>query len=199
MKKRFTLTEILVVVFLIGVLTVIGFGMYGYAMNSGREKATRSLIARIEAALESCNTKFGYIPTSIPSSSTTPAFNTIKITVGSNGEITVVDFNGKKFQSSVDKDKDYLKEFLQVIDAEALKGSVNSSSGELEDSWGNTIYYAYPGRFNKTSYDLYSAGADGRVGKNNAELSTTTLNGAAVGIFKDTSDNSMLCDDIINF
>jgi len=42
MKKRFTLTEVLVVVFLIGVLTAIGFGMYSYAMNSAKESATRA-------------------------------------------------------------------------------------------------------------------------------------------------------------
>ena len=56
MKKRFTLTEVLVVVFLIGVLTAIGFGMYSYAMNSAKESATRALFSRLNAALESCNT-----------------------------------------------------------------------------------------------------------------------------------------------
>ena len=37
MKKHFTLTEILVVVFLIGVLTAIGFGMYSLYISVARQ------------------------------------------------------------------------------------------------------------------------------------------------------------------
>lgn len=192
MKKRFTLVEVLAVVFLIGLLTAIGFGMYSYAMNAAKEKATRSLFARLEAAIESCNTKFGYIPTS----TATKKFNTISVTV-SSGEITELNFGGRTFKSSVTSDQDYLKEFLRVVDAETLKKSVKS--GTLEDSWGETIYYAYPGKFNATSYDLYSAGPNGRIGKSNADLTDSNLDGSAIGDFKDSSDNSMICDDIVNF
>lgn len=194
MKKRFTLVEVLAVVFLIGILTAIGFGMYSYAMNAAKDKATRSLFARLGAAIESCNTKFGYIPTS----STVRAFNAISVTVN-NGEITELDFGGRSFSSTatLQSEKDYLKEFLRVIDAETLKKSVKS--GQLEDSWGGVIYYAYPGKFNATSYDLYSAGPDGRIGKDNGNLTQANLNGSAIGDYKDSSDNSMLCDDIVNF
>lgn len=194
MKKRFTLVEVLAVVFLIGILTAIGFGMYSYAMNAAKDKATRSLFARLGAAIESCNTKFGYIPTS----STVRAFNAISVTVN-NGEITELDFGGRSFSSTaaLQSEKDYLKEFLRVIDAETLKKSVKS--GQLEDSWGGVIYYAYPGKFNATSYDLYSAGPDGRIGKDNGNLTQANLNSSAIGDYKDSSDNSMLCDDIVNF
>jgi len=192
MKKRFTLVEVLAVVFLIGLLTAIGFGMYSYAMNAAKDKATRSLFARLEAAIESCNTKFGYIPTG----TATKKFNTISVTV-SSGEITELNFGGRTFKSSVTSDQDYLKEFLRVVDAETLKK--NAKSGTLEDSWGGAIYYAYPGKFNATSYDLYSAGPNGRIGKDNAELKESNLDGSAIGDFKDSSDNSMICDDIVNF
>lgn len=194
MKKRFTLVEVLAVVFLIGILTAIGFGMYSYAMNSAKDKATRSLFARLGAAIESCNTKFGYIPTS--TTSTTPAFDVITVKVV-DGEITELGFGGRTFKKSVANDQDYLKEFLRVVDAEALKKSIKS--GQLEDSWGGVIYYAYPGKFNKTAYDLYSAGADGRIGKDNGNLTLSILNGSAIGDYKDSSDNSMVCDDIVNF
>ncbi len=192
MKKRFTLVEVLAVVFLIGILTAIGFGMYSYAMNSAKDKATRSLFARLGAAVESCNTKFGYIPTS----STVRGFNAISVTVD-NGEITELGFGGRTFKKAVTKDQDYLKEFLRVVDAETLKKSVKS--GQLEDSWGGVIYYAYPGKFNATGYDLYSAGPDGRIGKDNGNPTQSNLNGSAIGDYKDSSDNSMLCDDIVNF
>jgi len=193
MKKRFTLTEVLVVVFLIGLLTAIGFGMYGYAMNSAREKATRSLFARLEAGLESCNTKFGYIPTSTGSN-----FNVIKVTV-SDGEISELDFGDRVFKNSVNNDKEYLKEFQRIVELETLKKSINSKTGELEDSWGATVYYCYPGKFNKTGFDLYSLGADGRMGKANDAFAVGTLNGGDSSKFKDPSDNSMACDDIVNF
>lgn len=193
MKKRFTLVEVLAVVFLIGILTAIGFGMYSYAMNSAKDKATRALFARLEAAIESCNTKFGHIPTS----STVREFNAISVTVDGNGEITELGFGGRTFKKSVTNDQDYLKEFLRVVDAETLKKSVKS--GQLEDSWGGVIYYAYPGKFNVTGYDLYSAGPDGRIGSANSNLTKSDLNAAAKDKFKDTTDNSMVCDDIVNF
>ncbi len=197
MKKHFTLTEILVVVFLIGLLSAIGFGMYGYAMSSAREKSTRALFARIEAAIESCNTKFGYIPVS---DSEAGEFTTIKITVGNDGLVDEIDFGGKTFSKSGSQaEKDYLKEFLLIIDAESLKNSRNSDE-QLEDAWGSPIYYAYPGKFNKTSFDLYSAGADGRLGKDNKILSATELKESTLELseFKD-SNGTMLCDDVINF
>lgn len=201
MKKRFTLVEVLAVVFLIGVLTAIGFGMYSYAMNSAREKATRSLFARLGAAIESCNTKFGYIPPS----TTTKEFNALLVTV-TDGEITKLEFGGRTFSSTATQqsEKDYLKEFLRIADAETLKKSINSDK-ELEDSWGGVIYYAYPGKFNKTSYDLYSAGADGRIGTKNEEISSAKANAVKLtasgsdNYLKDSSDNSMACDDIVNF
>ena len=197
MKKQFTLVEILVVVFLIGLLTALGFGMYSYAMNSSRERATRALFARIEAAIESCNTKLGYIP----ASTAAKKFNPICFKVESDGTISAISFQEDLTNKTVSDE--YRKEFLKIIDAESLKSSINSSH-ELTDSWGETIFYAYPGKFNKTSYDLYSAGADGKLGEVKSGITPTNptaanLDNAAIGDFKDTSDNTMLCDDIINF
>ena len=201
MKKHFTLTEILVVVFLIGVLTAIGFGMYSYAMNSAKESGTRALLTRLEAALETCNTKFGYIPTTI-SSGGNVAFKEIQFEIDSDtGTIKSLSFDEDKKVSD-----DYLKEFLRTIDAENLKknfekeGSETSAYYVLVDGWGNKIYYAYPGKFNKTSYDLYSAGADGRMGSSATGAATASaLGGASITDFKDSSTNEVLCDDIFNF
>ncbi|WP_177994683.1 type II secretion system protein GspG [Victivallis lenta] len=201
MKKRFTLTEVLVVVFLIGVLTAIGFGMYSYAMNSAKESATRALFSRLNAALESCNTKFGIIPPS----TTQAEFNEITVTVDStSGLIKKLEFGGRTFDSSGSQaEKDYLKEFLSQIDAETLKESINSND-KLEDSWGNPIFYAYPGKFNKTGYDLYSAGPDGNIGKPTEQgervpLTRGNLNDSSLIDFKDSSTNELLSDDIFNF
>ena len=197
MKKHFTLTEILVVVFLIGVLTAIGFGMYSYAMNSAKESGTRALLTRLEAALETCNTKFGYIPTTI-SSGGNVAFKEIQFEIDSDtGTIKSLSFD-----ESGEVSDDYLKEFLRTIDAENLKKNLQQSGDHyvLVDGWGNTIYYAYPGRFNKTGYDLYSAGADGRMGSSATGAATaSTLGGASITDFRDSSTNEVVCDDIFNF
>ena len=97
----------------------------------------------------------------------------------------------------------YLKDFLRTIDEETLKKSLQKDGTNdyyvLIDGWGNKIYYAYPGRFNKTGYDLYSAGSDNRLGKDADSVSAENLNKAKQETFKDTATNEMLCDDICNF
>ncbi|WP_294504063.1 type II secretion system protein GspG [uncultured Victivallis sp.] len=198
MKKHFTLTEILVVVFLIGVLTAIGFGMYSYAMNSAKESGTRALLTRLEAALETCNTKFGYLPPT-RSSGSNAAFKEIRIEIDDDGMVTSLCFDENEEVSD-----DYLKEFLRTVDAENLKKNLQQEGSNdyyvLIDGWGNKIYYAYPGKFNKTGYDLYSAGADGRMGSSATGAATASaLGGASITDFKDSSTNEVLCDDIFNF
>ena len=203
MKKHFTLTEILVVVFLIGVLTAIGFGMYSYAMNSAKESAAKALLTRLEAALETCNTKLGYIPVSKESRE----FNEIRFKIDSDGMIINMTFAKEALPDetppSTEEQKKFQKEFLRTIDAENLKKNLQKDGSNdyyvLVDGWGNKIYYAYPGRFNKTGYDLYSAGSDNRLGKDAESVSPENLNKAKQETFKDTATNEMLCDDICNF
>lgn len=205
MKKRFTLTEVLVVVFLIGVLTAIGFGMYSYAMNSAKESATRALFSRLNAALESCNTKFGYIP----SGKESQKFNEIRFKI-KDGTQEDNSFTELTFMENFDSNKkveaEYMKEFLKTIDAESLRKNLQKKDSYyvLVDGWGNTIYYAYPGKFNTTSYDLYSAGPDGNIGKPTEQgkripLTRDNLNKSSLIDFKDSSTNELLSDDIFNF
>lgn len=203
MKKHFTLTEILVVVFLIGVLTAIGFGMYSYAMNSAKESGTRALLTRLEAALETCNTKFGYIPVSKESRE----FNEIRFKIDSDGMIINMTFAKEALPDntppSTEEQKKFQKEFLRTIDAENLKKNLQKDGSNdyyvLVDGWGNKIYYAYPGKFNKTSYDLYSFGADGRLGSTAKAPTDSGPGEASITDFKDSSTNEVLCDDIFNF
>ncbi|MBS1368847.1 MAG: hypothetical protein HPZ91_02720 [Lentisphaeria bacterium] len=200
MKKHFTLTEILVVVFLIGVLTAIGFGMYSYAMNSAKESSTKALIARLGAALESCNTKLGYIPTG----KTPQEFNEIRFEIkdGSTDDNSISELSfTESFSGGKKVEAEYLKEFLKTIDAESLRKNLQKSGSYyvLVDGWGNKIYYAYPGKFNATSYDLYSFGADGRMGKDAQDATAQKLNASERDDFKASSTNELLSDDVFNF
>ncbi len=195
MKKNFTLIEIMAVVFLIGVLSAIGFGVYGYAMNSAKEGSTKALIARIGAALDSCNTKFGYYPPS----DTAGQFNTIQFTLNTNGTIDNISFRGDVGTATKRVSAEYRDEFLKVVDAENLKRYLELVSGttyELRDAWGVAVYFAYPGRFNTTSYDLVSAGADGVFG--NSSTRPATPSSTTKSDYKD-SNGAAVCDDIFNF
>jgi hypothetical protein len=66
--------------------------------------------------------------------------------------------------------------------------------GELEDGFGGRIYYAFPGKINKTGFDLVSAGADGVFAK---DKNGKPDNGSARNDYYDGSER--IVDDISNF
>ena len=55
-KKNFTLVELLCATALVVILAGIGFSAYSYASYRGKEAATKSLIARVGAGLETLKT-----------------------------------------------------------------------------------------------------------------------------------------------
>ena len=189
LRFRFTLVEVLAVVALISLLAAIGFGAYSYAMNASRESNSKALFKRIEAGLESCRTKFGYYPVST-------SFTAISFTLKRDTSLVSAIQFGTDAMSS-----DYEKEFLRVVDEESLKknmiktlnaSSVSEKDFDLEDGWGGTIYYRYPGLINKGGYDLVSPGPDGKFGKNNKADPQSDRSDYY-------SDNEKICDDITNF
>ncbi len=177
MRRKFTLIEILIVIGIIGLLAALSFGAYTFAMNKSRESATKALLKRVEAGLESCKTKYGYYPPS-------GTYSKVKVTFvsASDNTIAAIEFNGTNLSAEM------LKEFLRIVDAESLKKSVTKdSSGNyyLTDSWGNPVWYQYPGTvFNKDAIVVISAGADGKWGESTDTPDTSPLNNA-----KSTSDD----------
>ena len=186
----FTLVELLAVTALVALLGAIGFAGYGYAMNASRRAATESLIQQISAGLENFKIKNGYYPVS-------KGYE--PITFFQNGDyITAIGWGKKsdgKYETSWGNSSDTqpgvtVKAFLKPFDQEKLKKNI--SGGNLVDSWGGAIYYRYPGKFNKTGFDLIAPGEDGVFGTNNQ--SGAKLDEAE---FKDGAD--WACDDISNF
>jgi len=193
-RKFFTMIELLAAVALMVLLAGIGFAGYSYAMNSAKESATKSLIARIGAGLEAVRAKHGFFPVC-------NSFDKVEINFATNGLADTVTFypsasdSAKKtVWSQTDPDKkQFLKTFLEVIDAETLKKYVNKQTNVLEDAWGGTVYYCYPGKVNKEKFDLVAPGTDGTFGTANAAVPSNSL------ADYQNSGNEWACDDIANF
>lgn len=187
MKKRnFTLVELLAVTALIVILAGIGFAAFSYASNRGKEAATKSLITRIGAGLESVKTKHGAFPGS-------SEFKEIKVTVNSTtGLIESISFdNGTTTHFGTNSKQ--LKTFLTVCDGESLKKNLDGSSN-VTDAWGGKIKYCCPGKINTAKFDLVAPGPDEGFGKGSTPAATPpdTLSGYKEG-------EEWACDDIANF
>ena len=191
MKKsaKFTLVELMVVVLIISILAGLGFAGYSYANAHARESSTRSLIKQIEAGFESINTKLGYYPATPENTEGTSGFQEIEVTFN-NGEVTKIKIGDAELPA------DARKEFLRVVDAESLRESPAITTAKVSDSWGNPIYYRNnSSNFNKSKVDIFSAGPDGMLGKENKSEPKDVDDSRSS--FLDGSDWG--CDDIANF
>ena len=184
MKKRFsfTLVELLGAMALIVILAGIAFSGYTYAMNRAKESATTSTIKQIETALEAAKIKAGYYPASAN-------YAVIKFTVDSSELLQKVEFGSTELSAA--KNKKLFAEFKKIIDFESIRQNLNN--GVLEDAFGGKIYYAFPGKINKTGFDLVSAGPDGKFGKNNTDAPSSDDKSE----YYDGSER--IVDDISNF
>jgi type II secretory pathway pseudopilin PulG len=182
-KKSFTLVELLCATALVVILAGIGFSAYSYASHRGKEAATKSLITRIAAGLETLKTKHGFYPAS-------SGYGTIEVTVNNNtGLITAISFGGTSVS-----DAKQLKDFLAVADGENLKKYVADPNGTspLTDAWGGKIQYRYPGSINTVKFDIVAPGADEGFGTAAAGTPPATLSSYQ-------TNGEWACDDIANF
>ena len=186
-KKSFTLVELLCAAALIVILAGIGFSAFSYASYRGKEAATKSLITRIAAGLETLKTKHGFYPSST-------SYSDIAITVNNTtGLIT-----GITFGSAPPITDAKLKDFLAVADGENLKKYV--ANAKLTDAWGGDIKYRYPGAVNTVKFDIIAPGADEVFGKTLQPLPQEDKDTPQKML--DTyyhTNNEWACDDIANF
>ncbi len=175
-NRRFTLVEILAVVAILGVLMAIGVGVYSLAMDKAKRSKTEALIKKLEVALEAFKAKYGYYP-----QNDVGANNYFYLELNNMGQGTWPDTDSKNY-------------FLKTIDAETVL-QANVVSGILVDAWGNPIYYCCPGNKNTSSFDIVSAGPDGKIDGKDLWKADMTLNGSADPTKTDTKTS----DDIANF
>lgn len=193
-KKSFTLVELLCATALVVILAGIGFSAYSYASHRGKEAATKSLITRIAAGLETLKTKHGFYPAS---GNNTDPYRKIRIDINSTtGLISGITFDGSDPAQKSQLTQIQLKDFLAVVDGENLKKYV--SNGNVTDAWGEDIYFRYPGKYNSVKFDIIAPGADGVFTTDpNNNLKSPPNNNTATN-YKNT-DGEWACDDIANF
>lgn len=205
-KKNFTLVELLCAVGLVVILAGIGFSAYSYASHRGKEAATKSLITRLGAGLETLKTKHGFYPSTFDSSDKKKRFAQIFFEMGNNGIITALKFKYEGTAIATVSNSKQLKDMLAVLDAENIKKHLvketpTSDDHFLTDSWGGAIYYAYPGFFNTIKFDLIATGADGGLGKDAKEIQKNKESKIPDDRNKyvDSTTSEWACDDIANF
>ena len=222
-KHFFTLIEILVATGIIAILAGIGFAGYSYANNAGREKATKMTIHQLTSALEACHTKLGFYPAySTPPDYNDPKYRLIAVEVDvdkgtpkgimfylQKNEDNISPFdsedkislqedkssktNGAAKAFAIIKQSMSMENILENKENYIFNVSKNKCYVILRDAWGNPIYFRNPGCFNKTKYDIISAGPDGTFGSDSA---ATPVGDKAKYI---DDDKDWICDDIANF
>lgn len=146
-QKKFTLIEILAAVAILAILAGITTGIIGYVRDKTNEARTIATIEIIKVALEQYKEKYGYYPSI--SGGNYVHFHTDIVTSPSNATTE----NRNNFNQFID--------YNSFIKQGTLTGSTSGSHCyRINDGYKNPIYYCYPGRVNRGSYDLGSLGAD---------------------------------------
>ncbi len=212
-RRRFTLIEVLAACGIIALLAGIGFAGYRYAQDTARENATKSIIHQLATALETCYNKYGFYPSTSTKTDgddePKSAICEIRFTF-TKGKLTKVEFvkDTKKITTLEKPESDaekkttagkYFTLLANTLDLESIRnssspdGSGNTITHTLIDSWGNKIYYCYPGKINTTKFDLVSAGVDGVFGDSGEDTPETLTKTNYI------DGKDWICDDIANF
>ena len=150
-QKKFTLIEILAAVAILAILAGITTGIIGYVRAKTSEARTLATIEIIKVALEQYKEKYGYY---------------LPISKG----------NYVKFRTDIvtDSANPAKNNFNQFVDYNSFikQGTAVGNAYEIHDGYGKDsyIWYCYPGKVNKGSYDLGSLGADKKSGDDGATV-----------------------------
>ena len=156
-EHPFTLVELLCVIIVIALLAAISIKVTQIAYRRADETKTKTIMEIIRVSNEQYKAKHGYY---YPNG-------------GSTYNEGGVDFY------SIELNAEFLGEAYETCRAM----TTGSDDKKIRDAWGNAFRYRSPGKYNTTSYDLYSIGRDKSVG--DAENSAKKKPGMG--------------DDIVNF
>lgn len=176
-KNFFTLIEILTVAAIIAILAGISVGVIGLISNKNAEAQTQATIKALELALGQFKADNGHIfvPAGYDITQPTPVKLIVPKDISGDLKGTLIKYLDQKLLNSAAK-------------------VVTISSVEyyyFVDGWGRPLIYRIPGKFNKTGFDLGSAGPDGKVGDSGTAIEELTKRADYVKFGKE--------DDITNF
>jgi prepilin-type N-terminal cleavage/methylation domain-containing protein len=148
-QKKFTLIEILAAVAILAILAGITTGIIGYVRAKTNEARTIATIEIIKVALEQYKEKYGYY---------------LPISKGN-----YVKFRTDAVTNVANATKDNFNQFVDY-NSFIKQGTAVGNAYEIHDGYGKDsyIWYCYPGKVNKGSYDLGSLGADKKSGDGGA-------------------------------
>ena len=163
-KQPFTLVELLCVIIVIALLAAISVKVTQIAYRRADETKTKTVMEIIRTANEQYKAKNGYY---FP-----------------NGGSTYTE-DGMDFHS-IDLNADLLGESYETL--RNIAGETGSSADKVRDAWGNAIRYRNPGKFNTSSFDLYSIGRDKTVGDAENSAKKSPGLGDDIANFKNPKD-----------
>ena len=140
-KSSFTLIEILTVCALLAFLMAMMVAGYGIVQQKGAESQCQATMERIKTALPRYTANTGYY------------IQAVSVASGFNEEAP----------TTTSKANPHDPWFIDFIDYEKMvnAGEIDTTSRALVDPFGTNYRYQCPGKHNRTSFDLQSAGPDG--------------------------------------
>ena len=151
-RNYFTLTELLVVIAIIVILAGILITGIGYAGRRADAAKTRATMLEFSDALEKFKQEKGYYPISKDAKS-------VKLKIQDEHLYLVLGDAEKPFF-----DKNTKRDYMAAAEV------TGTTAVELVDAWGNALQYQCPGDHNKTSFDLFSNGPDGKSSTDDEKL-----------------------------
>ena len=177
--NNFTLTEMLAVIAIIVIVISAAITGYNMAMKSARETATKATIMKLELALNELHKKYHVYPATAARTDETSLHsgancdnidcdhNKFVLIFDTDASGNVEDPNNVNYHITGTNPKGYLAKLIDLLDFEDLdlekveKSSPKQLKCYLVDGFGNKFIYYCPGKINKKSFDIISAGEDG--------------------------------------
>lgn len=174
MKKSFTLTEILMTIAIIALLASLGVGVFSMVKQRSAYADTENAVTKISNAVKATQVKRGM-----------PEYRGM-IAVDNSGNVSIC---GSRKNSNIFVEScgglDALLDMTVEIDGQKV----------IADSWNRPLVYIRPGKVNRDSFDLVSAGNDGEIDGTAVLAEDGSFNSDVLDKQADAKEN----DDVVNY
>jgi len=160
------MVEIMMVVAIIAAIAAIGVGIFNFSSYKIAETRTAGLINKLDAALSLLYTKYHMYPQPCTEKEEDVGF----LVLGYNRSGNTPLENLKKYGALKNFPDAYINDFIALTEFESLvndfsENAQTSNCVRIVDAWGRPLFYRAPGNVRTRSFDLCSAGLDGKFYK----------------------------------